>query len=164
MKMKKIVVLTITGVVILIALGISIGKQKYDSMLTATIQGVTIGKAYGKMVAQSNCMLGLKMQYATCSTTECELSANGYITGCMATAEKDKFCNTVPPIQNTVQTLNWASKTCSEYGLSTDRCEKYIQTYVSICTEQNEGRALSKMEIFENGMEKAIEQKLNSQQ
>ena len=155
--MKKAVVIS-TVVIVLIAAGGFLGKSKYDSILTATSQGLSFGKAYGKMVTQSNCILGLKIKYASCTTTECELSANGYIAGCMKTAEKDDFCNNVPRIQNTDQALSWASKTCSENGLVTDRCPKYIHKYVSVCTEQAEGRAISRKEIFESGFKKGLKQ------
>lgn len=157
--MKKAVVVTIVVVVVLVAVGVFVGKRKYDSVLAATSQGLSLGKAYGKMISQSNCILGLKIKYASCSTTECELSANGYIAGCMETAEKDDFCTNVPHIQNTDQALSWASKTCSEYGLGTDKCPKYIHKYVSVCTAQAEGRTLSKKELFESGFEKGPKQK-----
>lgn len=155
--MKKTVVVII--VVALVAVGVFVGKRKYDSMLAATSEGLIFGKTYGKMISQSNCILGLKIKYASCNTTECELSANGYIAGCMETAEKDDFCTTIPNIQNTDQALSWALKTCSEYGLGTDKCPKYIHKYISLCTAQAEGRTLSKKELFENGFEKGLTQK-----
>lgn len=156
--MKKAVVVTIVVVVVLVAVGVFLGKKKYDSMLAVTSQGLSFGKAYGKMAAQSDCILGLKIVHASCSTTECELSANGYIAGCMETAEKDNFCTNVPNIQHTDQALNWASKTCSEYGLG-GKCLKYIHKFINVCTEQAEGRTLSKKELFEKGFEKGLKQK-----
>jgi outer membrane murein-binding lipoprotein Lpp len=152
---NKIIVFAVLVVVLLLG-GAYLGKKKYDSMLAATSQGLSLGKAYGKMITQSNCSVGLQIKYASCGTTECELSANGYIVGCMETAEKDDFCSNVPHIKNTNQTLSWASKTCSEYGLGTDRCLKYIHKYVSMCTEQAEGRTLSTKEVFESGVEKGL--------
>ncbi len=157
--MKKVVVVSIVVVVVLLAGGVYLGKRKYDSMLTATSQGLSLGKTYGKMITQSNCTLGLKIKYASCGTTECELSANGYIAGCMETAEKDDFCSNVPHIQSTNQALSWASKTCLEYGLGMGRCLKYIHKYVSVCTAQAEGRTLSNKELFESGFEKGLKQK-----
>lgn len=157
--MKKKLVISMVVIAGLIAVGGFLAKSKYDAMLTATSQGLNLGNAYGKMVSQSNCMLGLKMKYAECTTTECELSANGYIAGCMETAEKDDFCSTVPRIQNVDQTLSWASKTCAENGLDADRCPKYIHKYVSICTEQAEGRKISQKELFETSYEKGLKKK-----
>jgi len=157
--MKKKIVVTIVVVVVLVAVGVFLGKQKYDSILTATSQGLSLGKAYGEMISQSNCILGLKIKYASCSTTECELSANGYIAGCMETAEKDDFCSNVPRIQNTDHALGWASKTCTEYGLGSDRCPKYIHKFVKVCSEQAEGRTLSNKELFDSGFEKGLKQK-----
>ena len=156
--MKKVVVISIV-VVALVAVGVFIGKSKYDSMLAATSQGLALGDSFGKMVTQSNCILGLKIKYAACTTTECELSANGYIAGCMEAAEKDGFCNNVPRIQNTDQALNWASKTCSENSLGTDRCLKYIHKFVSVCTGQAEGRKVSEIELLKDGFEKGLKQK-----
>lgn len=154
--MKKIVVISITMFVValLLAGGIYLGKQKYESMLKATSQGLSLGKAYGKMISQSNCMLGLKMKYSSCGTTECELSANGYIAGCLGAAEKDAFCSTVPNIQDTDKALSWVAKTCFEYRLGAEKCLKYMHTFVNVCTEQVEGRALSNKEIFESGFKK----------
>lgn len=79
-----------------LAAGAYWGKQKYDSVLQATSQGLGLGRAYGEMITQSNCMLGLQLKYAQCTTTECELSANGYIAGCMEKATRDNFCDSVP--------------------------------------------------------------------
>lgn len=157
--MKKKIVATIVVVVVLVAVGVFLGKKKYDAMLTATSQGLSLGKAYGEMIAQSDCILGLKIKYASCNTTECELSANGYITGCMETAEKDDFCSNVPRIQDTDLALGWASKACTEYGLGSNRCPKYIYKFVKVCTEQAEGRTLSNKELFESGFEKGLKQR-----
>ncbi len=157
--MKKVFVITIAVIVVFAAAGVFLGKQKYDAMLAATSQGLSLGSTYGKTVVQSNCILGLKTQYASCSTTECELAASGYIAGCMKTAEKDDFCSNVPHIRDTDPALRWASKTCSEHGLGTDRCLSYIHQYVSVCTEQAEGRTLSNKELFEHGVERGLKQK-----
>ncbi|MDR2690326.1 MAG: hypothetical protein LBB76_11300 [Azoarcus sp.] len=155
--MKKFVV-SIIVVVIILAGGVYFGKIKYDSVLEAATRGLALGKAYGRTVSQSNCILGLKPRYASCSTMECELSANAYIAGCMETATRDDFCNDVPHIQNTDQALDWSSKTCSEYGLGHDRCLKYIHKYVRVCTEQTEKRALSTGDVFTSGFEKGLNQ------
>lgn len=157
--MKKKVVVSIVVVVALLAGGGYLAKWKYDSLLAATSQGLRLGKAYGKLVTQNSCAPGLKMKYASCTTTECELSANGYIAGCMQTAEKDGFCSKVPNIRDTDQALSWASKTCSENGLGADRCLQYIHKFISECTAQTEGKVLSKKELFESGFDKGLRQK-----
>jgi outer membrane murein-binding lipoprotein Lpp len=152
--MRKVIVASIVVAVVVLAGATYFAKRKYDSLLAATSQGLTLGKAYGKMTSQSSCILGLKMKYASCNTTDCELSANGYIAGCMEAAQKDGFCTDVPRMKNTDAALSWAAKTCSENGLSTGRCLKYIHRYVSVCTAQTEGRTLSKKEFFDSGVEK----------
>lgn len=154
--MKKAIVVSAVVVVVLLGGGAYFAKDKYDSMLAATSQGLSLGKAYGQLTTQTNCMLGLKMKYAACGTTECELSANGYIAACMETAEKDNFCSSVPRISNTDQAVSWASRTCAENGLGADRCSKYIHKYVAVCTAQAEGRKLSSKEVFENGFQKGL--------
>lgn len=138
-----------------------ISKQKYDSLLKATSEGLALGKAYGKMISQSNCMFGLKMKYASCDTTECELSANGYIFGCLENAEKDSFCSSIPNINKTDIAINWVSQTCADNNLGNDRCLKYMHKFVSVCTEQNEMRKLSKGELFESGFKKGLKESSN---
>lgn len=157
--MKKVAGISIAVLVVLLAVGIYAGKQKYDSMLTAASQGLALGKAYGKMISQSSCVLGLKMKYTACGTTECELSANAYIAGCMENAAKDEFCRSVPNIRDTNKALSWAAKTCSKYNPEADKCLKYIHKFVSVCTEQTEGRTLSNKEIFDSGFEKGLKER-----
>ncbi len=153
---KKIVALSIVAVVTLLSVVGYMAKQKYDSMLKATSEGLTLGRTHGKMINQSNCILGLKMKYASCTTTECELSANGYISGCIKAAEKDSFCTSVPNIKETDKALSWVSKTCSANRLGSDKCHKYMHKFISACTEQNESRNLSKAEVFENSFKKGL--------
>lgn len=70
--MKKAVVVTIVVVVVLVAVRVFLGKKKYDSMLAVTSQGLSFGKAYGKMAAQSDCILGLKIVHAHRMRVICE--------------------------------------------------------------------------------------------
>ena len=101
-------------------------------------------------------MFGLKMKYASCSNVECELSANGYISACMETAEIDEFCNNVPSIKNTDKAKAWVYKTCSKNLINSKKCTKFLHKYVKVCTEQNEFRTISKVELFESGFKKAL--------
>jgi hypothetical protein len=155
--MKKAI--AVVALVALLAAGAYWGKQKYDSVLQATTQGLGLGRAYGEMITQSNCMLGLQLKYAQCTTTECKLSANGYIAGCMEKAARDNFCESVPKAESTDQALNWGSNTCKTFQLGNDRCPKYIQKFVNVCTEQSQGRPLSTKELMENGFNKGLNQR-----
>jgi hypothetical protein len=141
---------------ILIGGGVYFGKQKYDSVLKATSEGLALGKAYGKMVNQGNCILGLQMKYSSCSDTECELSANGYIVGCFETATRDSFCSSVPNIRNTDKAVTWVSNACSEYQVGKEKCLKYMHKIISVCTEQKDNMKLSTKELFESGFEKGL--------
>jgi hypothetical protein len=154
--MKKIIGISIAVLVVLLAGSTYFGKQKYDSMLKAASQGLNFGEAYGKMINQSNCMLGLKVKYSSCSTMECELSANGYIAGCLDTAERDGFCSTVPNIKDTDKAVGWVAETCSEQRLAPEKCLKYMHKFVSVCTAQALGRTLSNTELFESGFKKGL--------
>ena len=153
---KKKIVTAIGIFIIIVAAAAYFGKQKYDSMLKATSEGLTLGKAYGKMINQSNCVFGLQMKYSLCGTMECELSANGYIVGCMETAKIDGFCSNVPNIKNTDDALAWVNKACSDYELGEKKCLKYMHKFVSVCTEQAESRTLSTTEHFESGFKKGL--------
>lgn len=146
-------------VVALILAGAYWAKQKYDSALQATSEGLRLGQAYGAMISQSNCTLGLRLKYAECTTTECELSANGYIAGCMEKAERDNFCESVPAAKNTDQALAWASSACATLKLGNDRCPKYMHKFVNVCTEQSQGRPMSTPELMENGFKKGLSDK-----
>jgi hypothetical protein len=153
--MKNKSILAFVFVAILLA-GAYLAKQKYDSALQATSEGLRLGQAYGAMISQSNCTLGLRLKYTECTTTDCELSANGYIAGCMEKATRDNFCDSVPAAKNTDLALNWASNTCSTLKLGNDRCPKYIHKFVNVCTEQSQGRPLSTQELMENGFNKGL--------
>ncbi len=156
-KKKKIII----SLLIIFILGIVYAlKQKYDSVLKATAEGLVLGETYGKIINQTNCIFGLKMKYANCTTMECELSANGYIKGCIETAEKDDFCNNVPNIKDTKKAIDWVFKTCTENKLNNNKCLKYMHKFVSVCTEQSEKRKLSTGEIFESGFKKGYEKSL----
>ena len=156
MSKKRIILLSII-IVILIISGVGyFSKKKYDSLLKSTSEGIALGKVYGQTISQSNCMFGLKMKYSSCSTTECELSANGYISACMENAEIDDFCNNVPSIKNTDKASAWADETCSKNLMDSKKCTKFIHKFVKVCTEQNESRAISKAELFKTGFEKGV--------
>lgn len=161
MNKQKMTVLSILIIISLLATGGYLAKQKYDSLLKATSEGLILGEKYGRMINQGNCMFGLKMKYASCNTTECELSANGYISGCIKAAKKDGFCSAVPNIKDTDGSISWVSKTCTENNLGNEKCLKYMHKFVSACTEQNESRELSKDEIFKSGFKKGLIKGIN---
>lgn len=151
--------------VVLLAMSMLAGaywyKDQEEKLIVAVEKGLTLGKAYGKIVSQKSCLDGLRMQYRKCNTTECELSANGFIVGCMNTAQSDEFCRQVPRSKETEKTLLWVQSTCSDYDLSNTKCDRYLHKLVRVCTEQIEQRRLSKTEImndaFNRGLKKANE-------
>ena len=154
--MSRITLVVISLIVMLVA-GIGyVSKQKHDSVLKSTSEGLILGNTYGKMIEQSSCIVGLRLKYGSCSATECELSANGYISGCMKTAKQDQFCSSVPNIRDTKNAVSWVSKTCSEYGFAEDRCSKYMHKLISACTEQIESRTIPQSEVFERGFQKGL--------
>jgi hypothetical protein len=132
-------------------------KQKYDELLAATSKGLALGKAYGKSISQTSCLDGLKFKYSSCSTTECELSATGFITGCMKTAKKDNFCTELPNVKETQRSLSWVEKTCSQSQPGNSKCLKYMHNFIGLCTEQTENRTMTNFEHFQNGFKKGLE-------
>ncbi len=81
--MKKMYV--VIFVLVLITIVLFMGYRNYQVLLISTERGLAIGKSYGKLVRQSDCLEPLKIQYKGCNKTACELSANGFIVGCMET-------------------------------------------------------------------------------
>ena len=154
MNKKNVMVVSLITIVIITVTAGYFSKNRYDSLLKSTSEGLVLGKIYGKSISQNNCMMGIRMKYSSCNETACELSANGYIYGCMNAAKKDEFCNGVPGIAETKRTLNWAQKTCSEINAKGSKCIKYIQKFVILCTEQNENRKVSTAEAFKEGLKK----------
>ncbi|MEE2733518.1 MAG: hypothetical protein VYA55_22040 [Pseudomonadota bacterium] len=159
-KKSIVVILSLAVALIVLAFGY-LAKQKYDQLLKSTSEGLALGKAHGKMIHQADCLLGLKMKYAKCSTTDCELSANGYIAGCMQAAKKDDFCSSVPNIKDTKKAISWVSSACSDQNPDGDKCLKYMHKFVSVCTEQNESRKISKGELFKAGFDKGLDSSQN---
>ena len=156
MTKKKLIIISITVVLVILAGMALVANQKYNALIKSTSEGLSFGKQYGKMVKQSNCMGGLPMKYASCSSTECELSATGFIVACMEAAEKDSFCSTVPPFNDTDKAMHWVSKGCSSYNLGSGKCLKYMHKFIDICTEQKSGVPISTAERFEGGFKKGV--------
>lgn len=150
---SKIVILLALVVAVSLAL-VYVGNAKYQALLEATTQGLALGKAHGEGIGQSACLRGLRSRYASCDTTECELSANGYIAGCMEKAEPDEFCDAVPNVHDTRQSLSWVGVTCVRAELSLGRCSRYLHKFVAVCTEQVERRKISLSETAEIGFKK----------
>lgn len=134
-------------------------KQQYNKLLESASKGLALGQNYGKMINQSSCMMGIRMKYASCETTECELSANGYITGCMREAKKDQFCVDLPSVNETKKSLAWVKRTCSDNKFGGSKCSKYMHKFVSLCTEQVQNRKRTVMDNFKEGFKKGIEEK-----
>ena len=157
-KKRKNTILLIAAVVLIVGStgGYYVYNQKYESLLKATKRGLTTGKAYGKLVAQSECTQGLIIQYGKCKATECELSANAFIVGCMETATGDKMCENLPTTRETKKSLAWAENTCNSLRLGKTRCEKYIHKFISYCTEHTEKRKRSSAEIARDGFNKGL--------
>ncbi len=156
--MKKIIV---GGLVIVFFLGVvgHLLKTKYDSMLVATSQGMLLGEKFGRKVEQSDCITGLRFKYSVCDTTECELSAGGYIEQCMKTAKKDAFCSNVPRLEKTQESVNWVLNECNKNNLGETKCLKYMHEFVKVCSEQKENRKLSDAELIKSSFDKSLVEK-----
>jgi|GEM_PF-6978252 len=152
MSKKWIVVLSIFS---LVAIVVYFAKTKYDDLHSATTQGLVFGKAFGESLNQSQCTTGLRFRYMGCNDLECELSATGFINGCMLAANKDDFCIRVPKLDDVKASLDWVNDTCNGIGLHNTKCKNYLHTFVQLCTEQITGRRASKAELFQNGFKRA---------
>jgi len=116
-------------------------QQKQEERLDAKMKGMAFGKLYGRMIKQSACVPALRVKHAQCKDSNCELSAQGYISECLRTAEPDNFCGSVPAPQDREAALAWADRTCNSLRMVNTKCTSYIQKAVSVCYEQNIGNA-----------------------
>lgn len=130
-------------------------KQKYDRLLESTSQGLALGKKFGMSVDQSACMFGLKLGYSSCETVECELSANGYIAGCLKTAKTDGVCNGLPKSEEITRAKEWVSTTCLKNNLGTGKCLRYMYKYISVC-EEIEGNKSSLLKTLETSFKREL--------
>jgi hypothetical protein len=156
MSTKKIRSVALLILIITIAAAAHWYKQQYDILLESTSKGLLLGETFGKTISQSTCMVGLKLKYRSCETTACELSANGYISGCMKNAKRDHFCSEVPSVKEAQKSLNWVSKMCRENKLDGSKCRNYMHKFVSHCTEQTENRKRSNVERFGDSFKRGI--------
>lgn len=161
MNNLKLTLIVIVVIIVMITLGRGM-KQKYKSVYNSTAQGLTLGQTYGKAINQSECMTGLKLKYSTCDSLDCEFSANGYIMGCMKTAKKDNFCDTVPNVKDTSESIEWVSQECYKNNLGKGKCLRYMQSFINACTEQKENRIISTSEHFTNGFSNGFNRKIDN--
>lgn len=161
MSNLKLTLIVIVVIIVMITLGKGT-KQKYESVHNSTVEGLKLGKTYGQTISQSGCIDGLQFKYATCDSLECILSANGYIKGCMKSAKIDNFCDLVPTIDQTNESIDWVSKECVKNGLDKGKCPKYMRSFISTCTEQKENRKISTGEHFTSGFSNGFNKKINN--
>lgn len=154
-RKKIVIVLVLIGIV---GLGYVLFKKKEQELLNATVKGISLGRSYGGSVKQSECTRGLKLQHAACADTACELSAHGFISECLLTAENDNFCQSVPSIKDPTAARAWADKTCGELQMSNTKCEAYIHKVLSVCHEQNTGKKRGAGELMQDGFNKGYEE------
>lgn len=153
---KKIVIaLVLIGAV---GLGYLLFKKKEHELFKATTQGMDLGRGYGATVKQRECMSGLKPRHAECTDTACELSAHGFISECLGTAENDNFCQSVPSVKDSAAARAWADKTCGELQMANTKCESYIHKVLSVCYEQNTGKKRGAGELIQDGFNKGYEE------
>lgn len=150
-SVKVTLIVIVSFVLIAISGGVYWYKYEYSKLVQATKNGIILGTVYGRTVKQSNCVTSLKLQYSKCDTFKCEFSATGFITGCMKTAEKDNFCSEIPKTNQTRKVIDWTENTCEENNLGNTKCHRYMQKFVSLCTEQVENRKKSLTEHFTDG-------------
>ncbi len=156
-KSRKTLLIAL-ALIAVVGLGYVLFKKKEQELLNATLKGMDLGERYGLLVGQGQCLSGMKMAYAQCNDTACELSAHGFISKCLGTADKDNFCPTVPSPKDSGAALAWAGKTCSELQLSGTKCESYIHKVLSVCYEQNTGRQRTTEELMRDGFNRGYEQ------
>lgn len=148
-------------IAIVLAAGIGLGfylfKAKEQELLSATMQGLDIGEAYGRVMAQKDCVAGLRMQHGQCDDNVCALSAHGFIAGCMRSAEKDSFCAGVPAPSDSQAAIGWAGRTCLELKMANTKCEDYIHKVLAVCYEQNTGKKRDTSEIIRDGFNKGYQ-------
>lgn len=132
----------------------ALGTRRYDHLLAATERGWALGEVDARSRPQGDCIPQLAVRYPSCDSTECELSANGYIGACMKVARPDGFCAQVPTIRRPDAALAWVAQTCRDHALGHDRCLDYMHVFVRLCTEQITGRKLTQQEILQYGYQR----------
>ena len=157
-KIVIVVVVALSGAVLFF--GYSEFQKKKERVYQATVTGLRFGKAYGKTSADKDCVNGLKLLYSKCNDIECELSANGFITGCMETSTATDYCDTLPSPDDARLAIEWVNHTCSDLGLQNTVCPKYTHKMVDVCFERRTGKKRGLDEKFKDGFERGlIEQK-----
>lgn len=153
-RKNLVIALVLIGVV---GIGYFLFKKKEQELLNATMKGMDLGARFGQIVPQGQCLSGLKMAYSSCKDTACELSAHGFISKCLETAEKDNFCPSLPSPKDSSAALAWAGKTCSELQRSGTKCGDYIHKVLSVCHEQTTGKKRTTEEMMQDGFNRGYE-------
>jgi hypothetical protein len=131
-------------------------KKKQQEIYSAALKGLILGQSYGKMVARSDCVPALPMQYSSCRDTVCTVSAHGFIAGCLDAARDDNFCKTVPSMEDTTSSIDWAAKTCGDLKLGDTKCDQYIHKVLLVCYEKNTGKRLDSTDAFKSGFKRGF--------
>lgn len=153
-RIKIIVVLVLVGG---IALAYLLFKQKEQEMLSATLQGLASGRAYGRSVMQKQCLAGVRMHYKECEDNVCAVSAHGFIAACMEAAVKDDFCLGVPAPGDSQAAVDWAARTCAANEIYNAKCEGYLQKVLAVCYEQRTGKKRDTSEIIRDGFNRGYQ-------
>ena len=149
----------IVGLVLIggIALAYYLFKQKEQEMISATMQGLVAGRAYGNGVAQKGCLSGVRMLYKECEDNVCAVAAHGFIAACMEAAQKDDFCLGVPAPGDSKAAIDWAAKTCAAIETYNTKCEGYLQKVLAVCYEQRTGNKRGTSEIIRDGFNRGYQ-------
>jgi hypothetical protein len=153
-RVKMIIAMAVIGG---IGFGIYSYKQKEQALVDATMKGLDLGERYGQLVKQGACLPGLRLQHAQCSDHACELSAHGFISGCMRTAARDQFCLGVPSPKESKAALGWSDATCAQLQMAGTRCENFIHKVLAVCYEQNTGKKRGASELIQDGFNRGYE-------
>lgn len=140
-----------------IGTGYFLYNKKEQALLAATMQGLDLGERYGQLVKQGACMQGLQLQHAQCADSACELSAHGFISGCLRTAERDNFCPGVPSPKDSKAALGWADQSCGELQMAGTRCDNFIHKVLAVCYQQNTGKKRGASELIQDGFNRGYE-------
>lgn len=130
MERKNLILVSAIIVVGIIAVVL---HQIYKSYVDSTAEAIGLGKTYGEMVSQADCITGLTLKYATCSRYRCGLAANGFINGCMETAKTDSFCEKVPYAEDSPESRLWIETACSDNNMDAEMCPKFMQAFITAC-------------------------------
>jgi len=133
-------ILIISGVLFALLLGAGgVGyiwwRASGEELIEAAQQARDEGRALGETTNNAGCVASAMERIADCEGLRCEVPAQAFLAGCLASSEATPgFCTGVPRKREIVETVRWRAGICDAEQLSADgSCGRLLKAVQEFC-------------------------------